>query len=1719
MAVLTDFINKPKSEKLPFLKKAANILLPKLLEFQSKVPLLEFQLQKSPVMEFRVGEGLTPEQQIKAEEIIRKPTERIGTLIKLPFIPKEVVAPKSFIAETVKGFTEIPETVITSLKQAPAIIKSGGKIPPPPISRQRFDLKTYAEQTEELINKGVGPLIASLWVGSTAIMDTAIMGGAIRSGAEAIKRNIPLPDSSVQAAMQSMGLKEGFTEAERKKAFREISHILHPDKKTGSQAAFQQLNNANEILKKASTQKISPLLRPLRTAAEKLTAPISEIGKPIAQQPFLGVRGLLPIEAGTIPTQPFAKPKLRFGLRGLEIQEFPAKKIPPQEIIKPKGVSEPVLPVKTSPVAKQSVKSPIGHENLTAKFLEYAKGKKILSRQEIIDFAKRPELKKGEADLLLKKLGEFEGMSQISIKKLEIPEFNNGKEVGGWDDIYRTSDAKTKDKMDKDINYLLKDKNNELEPILINKDGKILDVVDGHHRVASYLSAGREDIPIQTTSSKLPAQEFADSIRREMSARGITPELEKKEPDKFREFNRLPFNEQEKAFDKLDPKDKAKVFNLEISKSNRDLIKTIKELGGIKSFKGGFLSEELKPLPIIVRSRNGVTVDEMLDMLRDRGFNFENEAELIDALTTKTTILKDKTFKPISDEVVKNTKEYDIISEDLKKRIKTFFTPSRKQKSRPFHLLGNKDSTIDLFSFVIEKWVQEHGVEVFIEPYAGAFTLGTHALENAINNGLKEYHGNIFDKEKFTIVKEIEGGNVEKVKELLNKAPILLTQEIRKHAIGKQKEILDNFFAENPDSYVGSDAFLNYIRNLPEGSQVTVYKDVYEPWQKIFNASYKAFVPREVSSIEDAIKKVLIHNTGVFSGTGQSLIRTHGFTSFENKLFGKFGTRDGFDDINRIFNLAKEKGTRMFIENKDGVEFINGINTRPIKTAYYLDPPYIKSNAIYSLEKFADIRQFIETHKKVFEQMADGAQGAFTNDIVEEYLKDMESMIPDSKLFAYKEKNTPTSLVTNKETGELVDRFLVEYKNKERKTERPEIVKIKELKKEKQLSNLTVSRIRKGLGITELKNATKTQIDQLISFLEELRQGDKLLTPKQMEGLKDLVESAEFNNPLELITQREVQEKFRDKFDDIMGTGLVKYIENVFFPTVEIKEGNPVIKKVVNRGDLELDAANKEVERRDNEFNEMLEVAEKSRKLPLFEKLKQMVVPQNREIFQALSGEKISLTREEVAVVAYLKNFFAKVKTDLNLSKYRKYYVPHLGQKFMEKMITLGPRQAIIEIFKTKDANIPLNIMLELDNIIGGKKFFKFALERKGGLIPTTNLRRIIHEYSNLYETKKALDRFLPEGQAVTQLLLKDKSAIWMKQFLQNLKGRGLDSKFRHGKMGWLPRIADRIVSITYVQLLGFNYRSTLKNLIAGETNSIIYQDFIKYLTGKKRALEHPKKLYRMATEFSIFEGTFAEYVEKGIGGLKRYSDILMFGQRAGEYEIRGTIFASELTEEEWMGEKISPQRIREIKDIIAITQGLFSKIDSPLWVQTWYGRMFTQMNRWRVTNALMFRRILNGVIKEQKAGIHVGINSRRMSKMFLMYAISLWVSYEFGKAGYKEARKIAKSAGEVINNLIEIVTLKAITDAITDNVTFSSFKRLTYDLQMLASYIHLLDAPSRIRFQNGLRGIYIAPVETGKKLFGIEKDKKKKTISDFLKNKSIIKGKNTKKTISDFLK
>lgn len=639
------------------------------------------------------------------------------------------------------------------------------------------------------------------------------------------------------------------------------------------------------------------------------------------------------------------------------------------------------------------------------------------------------------------------------------------------------------------------------------------------------------------------------------------------------------------------------------------------------------------------------------------------------------------------------------------------------------------------------------------------------------------------------------------------------------------------------------------------------------------------------------------------------------------------------------------------------------------------------------------------------------------------------------------------------------------------------IGELKTLQKDKALSGQTVSRLKEFVGVENVKNATEPKIKSIIDFIGDLKPEDKFLSDKQLTDLKAIIK--DLPNP-EVTPKRIVLDTFGDK-TDILSKGIGKVVDPKLVPTVDIKEGHPLIEKTINEITLKMTEAERAINLRNKELDQLVTKAEKSRDvlLSLDEKIKRKLAPQNKEIFKALSGEKVELTAEEQAVVGYLEAFFKQAKEDIKLDKYRKNYVTHLEQPLMEKILNDGLFKAVHDIFKIKDGDIPINVMLELDNIIGSKKFFKYALERKGGLEPTTDIRHIVNQYSSLLETKKALDQILPEAQAITKNLLQKKGAKWQQQLLQNLKGRGLDNNFRNGPMGWLAKTADAVIDYEYLKLLALNWKSPIKNIVAGETNSWIYQSFPEYLQGKKRMFQNPKKAYELASRYGILEGTFADYAQKGIGNLKKTQDLMMIGQKAGEIEIRSSIFASMLTDKEWASGEVHHTKVQKIRDVVAKTQGIFSKWETPLLLQTWYGRMFFQMNRWRITNTSLLSRITYDAWKDVKAGNFKTQATARFGKMLAAYGIGMYISAQFAQAGFKTASQVTESMAQTIDGTLSLFTKGDLAKIVTDNPTLQDFKAIINTIQNQAAYYNVPGAKKAKG--KGIEKSKFAPIETTK--------------------------------------
>jgi hypothetical protein len=1071
--------------------------------------------------------------------------------------------------------------------------------------------------------------------------------------------------------------------------------------------------------------------------------------------------------------------------------------------------------------------------------------------------------------------------------------------------------------------------------------------------------------------------------------------------------------------------------------------------------------------------------------------------------------------------VVTKSKEFNAIPDEMKKDITAFFRPSRKQTSRAFQLLGNKNTTIPLFDKIFTDWVAQ-GVENIIEPYAGAYTLGTHSIQNAIKGGLKEFHSNIFDKEKFNIVKAIQDGKIKEVEKATEDSVELLNNKILEYSTPKTTQVFNDFFGAHPDSYIGSNQWYSWVRDQEIGKDVTVFKDIYNEFQTVFQNAFNDLFKVPVTDLNSSVINSTIKRIGMFGGKGQSLINTNGFRSFENKVFDKYGMAQGFKDIDATMELAKEYGTKIKLYNEDGASMIEKVKkdlmpwldgkqdatSRLATTAagqrlgFYFDPPYVLSAKVYKdqvgpdelavLEKFMSGSNFVRDHLDAFKAHAKGSRMALTNDVEKEYIQSVKDSLDNSTTYAYKEGQTPTSLIVDDATADSVDDFL-----KTSETvgtgEREEIGIIKEITRDKSLSINTVAGVRKAIGIKELKNATPEKLDELINALNKLEDGDSLLTEKQKEGMSKLLEAGGWDN-IDMVTKREFIAKFGEKKDILQGR-ISKHVAKEIFPTVDIKDQHPIITRIVDKTDIKMRDANSEIKRRSEKINKIMREAELSE----LSKFKQMTSQKAKltvgnKIFRAMSGANVELTKEQRAVVAYLRNFFKKAKLDLQLEKSRRYYITNIEASLMEKIYKDGVSGALRSFMKPKSNDIPVDVLLALDNIIGSDKFFKFGLERKGGLTTTDNIRRIVNEYSTLYESKLALDEILPEAQAAQQLLLQDKSKVWMREFLQNLKGRGLDNKFRNSEMGWMVKTADKIIDFNYVRLLGFNYFSAFKNIMGGEINSFVYQDFAKYMRGKKRFITNPKAAYKIITQSGILDGSYVDFADSGLLDKmsKTTRHLLYGGMEVAEYEIRGAYMLGELTKDEWASAlkgrlKLSDKRFRKILDDVAITQGIYTKVDSPLFAQTWYGRGMLQFNRWRITNAMLLRRIGN------KAKADVGNKEyntkavRSVLKMFFSAGLMMYLSYELGKRGYKRARKVTLAGTELIKNIYEIMPPKVMYDIVSRNPAMQILGNVVYTIDQLASHIGFED-PYPIEIKKNIFEMYVAGFRT----FGLDKKKEK---------------------------
>ena len=395
----------------------------------------------------------------------------------------------------------------------------------------------------------------------------------------------------------------------------------------------------------------------------------------------------------------------------------------------------------------------------------------------------------------------------------------------------------------------------------------------------------------------------------------------------------------------------------------------------------------------------------------------------------------------------KEISKKDILA--LSQKVKSVLRPPSKKIAVSFGLLGNKRTSVPLFSSLFKHWVQK-GTTTIVEPYGGAFTIGTHSIKNSLGYGLKEFHSNIYDKEKYIIIKAIQDGKYRSIKDKIKEAVDNLNQIILKE--GQDKEYVDKVFTKfmkrYPNSFIGSKKWIDFVSRIPAGSEVINFDYIYGLFQRTFQDAINKFYPEETTDLNSAIKVALIERIGRFAGGGQSFIASSsgvntGFKEVESNIFGKFGLIEGFKKTDDIFRSADRYKTKISLYNEDGVEFLNRFKkNKQTDMGYYLDPPYIGSETTYKgkevkeeLGKFGSAKAYYESHKMIFDFQNEGAKIALNNSQNKPYMKKILETITDSRAWIYKEGRTLTSLIVSPESIETIDKYFVKRKVEKGKLE------------------------------------------------------------------------------------------------------------------------------------------------------------------------------------------------------------------------------------------------------------------------------------------------------------------------------------------------------------------------------------------------------------------------------------------------------------------------------------------------------------------------------------------------------------------------------------------------------------------------------------------------------------------------------------------------------------
>lgn len=396
--------------------------------------------------------------------------------------------------------------------------------------------------------------------------------------------------------------------------------------------------------------------------------------------------------------------------------------------------------------------------------------------------------------------------------------------------------------------------------------------------------------------------------------------------------------------------------------------------------------------------------------------------------------------------------------------------PEGKRMPIPFSLMGNKSATMDAVLRPMFLKGIKAGSEHYVEPYAGAGTV-LNAADQMFEAGLKTMNLNHFDREKYLVQKALQDGSitnpsaevraawdvvVKDVSDIIRKIPEIEeiisksgvqpgTKEFSNLAeLSFYPEYAAQFFKETPDSKLAmggelSEKFKEWLvkkqaeKGMSQSEAEKAADDILSN-SHLFEKNYPA-ISKEISEVlkkydnvdaltdyKGAILMTMARHMMQRGSSGQRFVSaSSGFGSVWNVVKKM---EQGFANYKAAFD---KHGDKIRLHSMDGKDFIAKMASElPMeKTLAYLDPPYLRTTAVYvknqpkeiqeSLGQYADAAKVAE----MFRPLKD-AQAILTNDIDGKYIAEMKGVWGDKtakEVIGYREGTTPTSVISTTGTS------------------------------------------------------------------------------------------------------------------------------------------------------------------------------------------------------------------------------------------------------------------------------------------------------------------------------------------------------------------------------------------------------------------------------------------------------------------------------------------------------------------------------------------------------------------------------------------------------------------------------------------------------------------------------------------------------------------------------